>query len=311
MIMDLRRLKSMTVLAEELHFGRAAERLGIAQPALTQQIQSLERDIGVQLFLRTKRSVKLTISGQVMLSEAVRTLQQAERTILVAKQAGRGQLGHIEIGFVGSAVFSGVLAAAIARYREANPLVEFRLNEQGILPQLNDIASGRLDVGIIRLPAKPAVAELAISAIYQDPIILAIPGRHILAKLKSVPVDRLKSEQFVAVQIQEGIGFNAQVAILCAKAGLSPQITHRAGQFTALAGMVAGGLGLAFVPSSVRNLKIPDVVYRPLANISQESNLAMVYRKSERAPAILALIKELKHVGRLAARTDLNSKQLG
>ena len=311
MIMDLRRLKSMTVLAEELHFGRAAERLGIAQPALTQQIQSLERDIGVQLFLRTKRSVKLTISGQVMLSEAVRTLQQAERTILVAKQAGRGQLGHIEIGFVGSAVFSGVLATAIARYREANPLVEFRLTEQGILPQLNDIASGRLDVGIIRLPAKSAVAELAISAIYQDPIILAIPGRHALAKLKSVPVHRLKREQFVAVQIQEGVGFNAQVAILCAKAGLSPQITQRAGQFTALAGMVAGGLGLAFVPSSVRNLKIPDVVYRPLANISQESNLAMVYRKSERAAAILSFINELKQAGRLAARTDGSSKQIG
>ena len=292
--MDLKRLKSMTVLAEELHFGRAAERLGIAQPALTQQIQSLERDIGVQLFLRTKRSVMLTISGQVMLSEAVRTLQQAERTILVAKQAERGQLGHIEIGFVGSAVFSGVLAGAIARYRAVNPLVEFRLNELGILQQLQDVASGQLDVGIIRLPVKSAAPELTISAIYRDPIILAIPARHPLAKLKAVPAGRLRNEQFVAVQIQEGIGFNAQVADLCAVAGLTPQIAQRAGQFTALAGMVAGGLGLAFVPRSMKNLKIPDVAYRPLANFDQQSDLAMVHRKSERAPAVLSFIKELK-----------------
>jgi DNA-binding transcriptional LysR family regulator len=296
--MDLKRLKSMTVLAEELHFGRAAERLGIAQPALTQQIQSLERDIGVQLFLRTKRSVRLTISGQVMLSEAVRTLQQAERTILVAKQAGRGQLGHIEIGFVGSAVFSGVLAGAIARYRAVNPLVEFRLNELGILQQLQDVASGQLDVGIIRLPVKSAAPELTISAIYRDPIILAIPARHPLAKLKAVPAGRLRNEQFVAVQIQEGVGFNAQVAELCAVAGLTPQITQRAGQFTALVGMVAGGLGLAFVPSSVKNLKIPDVVYRPVSNSDQKSDLAMVHRKSERAPVLLSFIKELKQAAR-------------
>lgn len=296
--MDLKRLKSMTVLAEELHFGRAAERLGIAQPALTQQIQSLEREIGVQLFSRTKRSVRLTISGQVMLGEAVRTLQQVERTVLVVKQAGRGQLGHIEIGFVGSAVFAGVLSRAIARYRAANPLVEFRLNELGILPQLQDVASGRLDIGIIRLPVKSLVPELAVTAIYRDPIILAIPARHPLAKLKAVPAGRLRNEPFVAVQIQEGVGFNAQVAELCAIAGLTPQITQRAGQFTALAGMVAGGLGLAFVPSSVKNLKIPDVVYRPVANSDQKSDLAMVHRKSERAPVLLSFIKELKHAAR-------------
>ena len=161
-------------------------------------------------------------------------------------------------------------------------MVEFRLNELGILPQLQDVASGRLDIGIIRLPIKPLVPELAVNAIYRDPIILAIPARHPLAKLKAVPTGRLRNEPFVAVQIQEGVGFNAQVAELCAVAGLTPQITQRAGQFTALAGMVAGGLGLTFVPSSVKNLKIPDVVYRPLANSDQKSDLAMVHRKSER-----------------------------
>jgi len=210
--MELRRLKYMAVLAEELHFGRAAVRLGIAQPALTQQIQALERELGVELFHRTKRSVKLTVAGRVTLNEAIRTLQQAEKTVLVARQAGRGELGHIEIGYVGSAIFTGVLSKAISRFRENNPLVEFRLNEIGIVQQLDDVSSSRLDLGILRLPVKSLPPDLAIVSLHREPIILAIPRGHRLARQKSVALEALKCEPFVAVQIQEGSGFNAQVA---------------------------------------------------------------------------------------------------
>ena len=298
--MELRRLKYMSVLAEELHFGKAAVRLGVAQPALTQQIQALERELGVELFHRTKRSVKLTVAGRVTLNEAIRTLQQAEKTVLVARQAGRGELGHIEIGYVGSAIFTGVLSKAISRFREANPLVEFRLNEIGIVQQLDDVSSSRLDLGILRLPVKSLPPDLAIVSLHREPIILAIP-RDTGSRGKSVTLEALKSEPFVAVQIQEGSGFNAQVAQICAKGGLSPQITQRAGQFTALAGLVAGGLGVAFVPDSLRHLQIADVVYRPLAKINQHSDLAMVYRKSERAPAVIAFVDQLRRSARPAA----------
>ncbi|MDB5608456.1 MAG: hypothetical protein JWP25_5356 [Bradyrhizobium sp.] len=292
--MELRRFKYMAVLAEELHFGRAAERLGIAQPALTQQIQALERDLGVQLFLRTKRSVRLTVAGRVTLGEAIRTLQQADRTALVARQAGRGQLGHIEIGFVGSGIFSGVLAKAIFHFREANPMVELRLNELGILQQLNDVGSGRLDLGIVRLPIKSLPLDVGISTLYREPIILAVPARHPLARRKQITLTALKDEPFVAMQIQEGVGFNAQVAEICATGGLSPQVTQRAGQFVALAGMVAGGLGIAFVPGSLRHLQIPDVVYRPLSEITEQSDLAVIFRKSERAPAVVAFLEHMR-----------------
>ncbi|MCJ9699900.1 MULTISPECIES: LysR substrate-binding domain-containing protein [unclassified Bradyrhizobium] len=296
--MELRRLKYMSVLAEELHFGRAAERLGIAQPALTQQIRALERELDVELFHRTKRSVKLTVAGRVTLNEAIRTLQQAEKTALVARQAGRGELGHIEIGYVGSAIFTGVLSKAIARFRVGNPLVEFRLNEVGIVQQLDDVSSGRLDLGILRLPVKSVPTGVGIMSLHREPIILAIPRGHRLARQKSVTLSALKSEPFVAVQIQEGSGFNAQVAQICAAGGLSPQIAQRAGQFTALAGLVAGGLGVAFVPDSLRKLRIDDVVYRPLAKINQQSDLAMVYRKSERAPAVVAFLDQLRKLAR-------------
>jgi DNA-binding transcriptional LysR family regulator len=292
--MEFRRLKYMSILAEELHFGRAAERLGIAQPALTQQIQALERELGVELFHRTKRSVKLTVVGRVTLTEAIRTLQQAEKTALVARRAGRGELGHIEIGYVGSAIFSGVLSKAISRFREDNPMVEFRLNELGIIQQLDDVSTGRLDLGILRLPVKSLPLGVSILSLHREPIILAVPSRHRLAQLKSVSLDALKTEPFVAVQIQEGSGFNAQVAEMCATSGLTPNITQHAGQFTALAGLVAGGLGIAFVPDSLRHLQIADVAYRPLAKIKQQSDLAMVYRKSERAPAVLAFVEQLK-----------------
>jgi DNA-binding transcriptional LysR family regulator len=292
--MELRRFKYMAVLAEELHFGRAAERLGIAQPALTQQIQALERDLGVQLFQRTKRSVRLTVAGRVTLDEAIRTLQQADRTALVARQAGRGQLGHIEIGFVGSAIFSGVLSKAIFHFREANPMVELRLNELGILQQLSDVGSGRLDLGIVRLPVKSLPLDVGISTLFRESIILAVPAQHPLARRKQIALDVLRDEPFVAVQIQEGVGFNAQVAELCAMGGLSPKVTQRAGQFVTLAGMVAGGLGVAFVPDSLRHLQIPDVVYRPLAEIARQSELAVVFRKSERAPAAVAFLDHIR-----------------
>jgi DNA-binding transcriptional LysR family regulator len=195
---------------------------------------------------------------------------------------------------VGSAIFTGVLSKAISRFREDNPLVEFRLSEIGIVQQLDDVSSGRLDLGILRLPVKSLPPDVEIVSLHREPIILAIPRGHRLAHQKSVTLEALKSEKFVAVQIQEGSGFNAQVAQICAAGGLSPQITQRAGQFTALAGLVAGGLGVAFVPDSLRHLQIADVAYRPLAKINQLSDLAMIYRKSERAPAVIAFVDQLK-----------------
>jgi DNA-binding transcriptional LysR family regulator len=296
--MELRRLKYMAVLAEELHFGRAAERLGIAQPALTQQIQALERELGVQLFQRTKRSVRLTVAGRVTLDEAIRTLQQADRTALVAQQAGRGQLGHVEIGFVGSAVFSGVLSKAISRFREANPMVELRLNELGILQQLDDVGSARLDLGIVRTPIKSLPVDVGIHVLYREPIILALPERHPLAKSKKIALKALCDEPFVGLQIHDGVGFNAQVAEICAGGGLSPKVRQRAGQFVALAGMVAGGLGIAFVPDSLRRLHIADVVYRPLDDMTEKSNLAVVFRKSERSTAVVAFLEHMKKLAR-------------
>jgi DNA-binding transcriptional LysR family regulator len=291
--MELRQLRCLVVLAEELHFSRAAERLGITQPALSQQIQSLERELNVRLFQRTKRSVHLTVAGRLTLEHAVRALQQAERTELVARQAGRGEQGHIEIGYVGSAAFSGILAKTISAYRRTNPRVELRLHELGIRQQLNDLSSGRLDVGFIRRPVRHWPVGVTSLTLLREPIIVALPIQHPLARKRSVPVSALAAEDLIAMHSTEGVGFHAQVSELCRKRRFVPKIAHRAQQLAAVASLVAAGLGVALVPESLRNLRIPNVVYRPCSD-TEMSDLALIFRKSEQAPAVVSFIDKVK-----------------
>jgi DNA-binding transcriptional LysR family regulator len=296
--MELRHLKCLAVLAEELHFTKAAERLGIAQPALTQQIQALERDLGVRLFQRTKRSVHLTEAGRLTLDEALRTLQQAERTRLIANQAGRGEKGLIEIGYVGSAAFSGVLARTISAYRKTNPNVELRLDELSIQQLLSDLSSNRLDAAFLRLPVKPWPAGLASAAILSEPIVVAVPAMHALAKKRAISIASLADEAFIAMRHMEGVGFHAQVEEICRRHQFVPRIMQRAQQFGAIASLVGAGLGVALVPASIRNLHLFNVTLRPLADVKEATTLAIVFRKSEQAPAVLSFIQKVRRVVR-------------
>jgi DNA-binding transcriptional LysR family regulator len=296
--MELRHLRCLAVLAEELHFGKAAERLGIAQPALTQQIQALERELGVRLFQRTKRSVHLTVAGKLTLDEALRTLQQAERTRLIAGQAGRGEKGLIEIGYVGSAAFSGVLARTISAYRKTNPNVELHLYELGIHQQLSDLNSRRLDAAFLRLPVRPWPVGLTSATLLSEPIVVAVPAQHPLAKKRTISITSLAQESFIAMRYTEGVGFHAQVDDICRQHQFVPRITQRAQQFAAVASMVGAGLGVALVPASIRNLRLPNVAFRPLAGIKETSTLALVFRKSEQAPAVVSFIEKVKRFAR-------------
>src|SRR5690242_5616798 len=152
--MELRHLRYFVAVAEELHFAHAAERLHISPPSLTQQIQSLERELGARLFVRTKRDVKLTDAGARFLDEARATLQQAERAELVARRAGRGEVGRVEISFVSSAACTGLLTVALPSYRQSFPLVELAIRKLESPRQLEQLTEGRLDVGFLRPPAR-------------------------------------------------------------------------------------------------------------------------------------------------------------
>lgn len=293
--MELRQLGYFRALAEELHFGRAAQRLGIAQPALTQQIQTLERDLGAKLFQRTKRSVQLTVAGRLTLEQAIRTLEQAERTATVARKAGRGEQGSVEIGFVGSAALSGMLSKIISDYRKTNPDVELHLHELDITQQVEDVYNGRIDVGFIRPPVPRWPDGVTSLMLWREPIIVALPKGHPLSRRHAVPIAALADESFIATHFQEGVGFHAQVAAICRAGHLVPRITQRGRQFAAIASLVGAGLGVAFVPDSLRNLRFPNVVYRPLAGAKGVTDLALVFRKSEQAPAVVSLINKARH----------------
>ena len=173
--MELRHLRYFVAVAEELHFGRAAERLRIAQSALSTQIQALERHLGVRLLQRSKRSsVALTDAGMLVLEEARRTLRQAERTELVGRRAGRGELGRIEIGYVVSAALAGVLSSTVSSFRRNHPAVDIRVQELATPRQLDELAAGRLDVGILRPRPRYPVGILAVRLL-REPLMIALP----------------------------------------------------------------------------------------------------------------------------------------
>jgi DNA-binding transcriptional LysR family regulator len=291
--MELRQLRYFVALAEDLHFGKAATRLGIAQPALSQQIQTLEAMFGTKLFLRTKRSVALTPAGTLVLAEARQVLKQADHTRAVAMQAGRGELGVLEVGFVGSAIFSGVIATAIFAYRQTRPHVDIHLNEMGIDQQLRALDENKLDVSFIRPPVLQRPTGVVIEPITSERIVLAIHEAHPLAHRKGLHIEDLAEELFIVPSLHPGTGFYAHSQAVWRDAGFQPRVEHKSPQLATICSLVAAGAGVALMPESVMRLQLPNVCFRTLDGVAQHSQLAIAYRHNEAAPAIRAFICEV------------------
>ena len=203
--MELRHLRYFVAVAEELHFGRAAERLRIAQSALSTQIQALERHLGVRLLQRSKRStVAVTDAGTLVLEEARQTLRQAERTELVGRRAGRGELGRVEIGYVVSAALAGVLSSTVSNFRRNHPAVDIRVQELATPRQLDELAAGRLDVGLLRPRPRYPPGVVAVRVL-REALMIALPQGHPLATrgARSVRAAALADEEFVVPHFEE------------------------------------------------------------------------------------------------------------
>jgi DNA-binding transcriptional LysR family regulator len=291
--MELRQLRYFVTLAEDLHFGKAAARLGIAQPALTQQIKVLESIFGTKLFLRTKRSVALTPAGALVLSEARQVLRQAGHTRAVAMQAGRGELGVLEVGFVGSAIFSGVIASTIFAYRQTRPRVDIHLHEMGIAQQMKALEENKLDIGFIRPPVLQRPAGILIEPITSERIVLAIHETHPLAHRKDLHVEDLSEELFIVPSLHPGTGFYAHCEAVWRDAGFQPRVEQKTPQLATICSLVAAGAGIALMPESVMRLQLPNVCFRTLDGVVQRSQLAIAYRQGEGAPAIKGFIAEV------------------
>ena len=303
--MELRQLRYFIALAEDLHFGKAAARLGIAQPGLTQQIKALEKEFGTRLFLRTKRSVALTPAGAVVLEEARQVLFHADHACAVALQAGRGELGVLEVGFVGTAIFTGIIAAAIHAFRDQRPQVDIRLNEIGIRQQLRLLDENKLDIGFVRPPVLQPPPGIVVEPISSEKILLAIHEAHPLARRERLHIRDLARELFIVPSLHPAMGFYSHSEAVWRDAGFQPRVEHRSPQLAIICSLVAAGAGVALMPESLQSLQLPNLRYRALEGVVQRSELAIVYRRNESAPAIHAFIADVKRSARsMAALTS-------
>ena len=290
MLIELRHLIYFIAVAEELHFGRAAERLFIAQPPLSQQIQRLEKELGALLFRRTKRSVELTEAGAVFLEEARRTVAQAELAVSTARRAQRGEVGRLEIGFVASATYLS-LPEALRTYRRNYPEVELSLSELTTAQQVKALLNRQLDVGFVRPPLYTTEIETYI--LMEEEFVLALPETHALQNLANITLSKLKDEPFILYPRHLGPGLYDPVVSACQQAGFSPRVVQEATQMHTILSLVTIGVGVALVPACVQLLQWQGVVFKSLGNSAPKTQIALAWNKDNRSSALQALLGQI------------------
>lgn len=286
--MDLRHLRYFVAVAEEGHFGRAAERLHIVQSALSMQIKALEAELGGQLFVRSSRRVELTEAGALLLVEAQRTLEQAAHTQQLVQRAIRGEMGSVRIGFAGNAVFSGRLMADVRAFRAAYPNAEVLLRELPPHLQVEAIEAGQLDVAYLPTHGGLSYVDaLNFENIGTWPLIVAMPDNHPLAGEAQLRVAMLSAE---SILIYAAHGADDLLVEGLRKILGSQPTVQRTGSTLSLLAMVASGLGIALVPETLSGVVIPGVVYRALEDAQPQADLLLVSRKAEAGGAVRAFL---------------------
>ena len=294
--MELRHLRYFVAVAEELHFGRAADRLRIAQPPLSRQIRDLEREVGAALFERVPRGVELTPAGRAFLPEARLTLAQAERAQRTAQRAARGETGRLRVGFVEAATHSGILPDVLSFFRAHLPSVGLSLFELDPLQQADAFRDGRIDVGILHSPPLDAARWLRVEPIYTEPVILALPKSH-AGSIRSRPtLASLADEPFVSFPRVAAPEMYDDIIAACRAAGFSPRIVQEAAGWHTLASLVSAGVGVGFVPKSIAEFQQAGVVYRAVKDLDVEMSLAAVWKRAERSAVRERFVTALKAV---------------
>ncbi|HEX6472105.1 MAG TPA: LysR substrate-binding domain-containing protein [Streptosporangiaceae bacterium] len=274
--MELRHLRYFLAVAEELHFGRAAEHLHIVQPALSKQIAALEKELGVRLLERTKRRVELTEAGRAFLDDARNVLAQAEMAADRARSAGRGERGVLVIGFIPPALNS-VLPIALNRYRCEHPNVRLVLRELTNRAAIDGVLSDRIHISFVRVPFDDH-GGLNCEPVYEEPVFVALPSDHPLTAVEAVPLAALCDEPFVMIPRSQEPELHDYYIALCQEAGFSPHIVHEVSATLVGVGLVASGVGVSLVPSSTRVMSRAGVTYRPLRDPTPRFRLAAVWR---------------------------------
>lgn len=291
--MELRHLRYFVAVAEELHFGRAAARLGIAQPPLSQQVRQLERELGVELFVRARRRVELTEGGRVLLGHARAVLQRAAQAAVDVRRAARGETGALAVGVVASATY-GLMPRVFRTFRARHPDVALSMAVMSTGTQVAALRAGQLDLGLARTPFgdETLVAE----TVHEEPVVVALPAGHPLAGRRALPLAALAREPFVLFPRDRRPGWYDFVLGLCREAGFQPVVAQDAPELSTAMALVAAGVGVTLVPASVQDLRRSGVAYRASSAPAARTRLVALRRPGEPPPLVtrfLAVVREV------------------
>ena len=275
---ELRHLRYFVAVAEELHFGRAALRLHLAQPPLSQQIRKLEDILGYSLFLRTSRAVKLTSAGEVFLERARRTLRNVREDVEEARSVGRGEEGYLRVGFISSAMLTG-LPTMLGRYRRLYPKVNLQLHESQTSAIVQQLLKGELDAGFLRDGGQ--VHGLEIEPLFSESFIAVLPKKHPLAQRKTISASELRDEPFVFFSPLAGSLAYQKPVSLCEEHGFRPNVVQEAPQWLTIMRLVGAGLGVTIAPACVKQIAAPNVACLNLRRAAIESDIELAYRTGE------------------------------
>ncbi|MEV0744335.1 LysR family transcriptional regulator [Streptomyces sp. NBC_01220] len=286
--MELRHLFAFVAVAEELHFGRAAKRLQMAQPPLSQQIRRLEKELGVQLFERNTRSVRLTSAGESFLQPVRTVIEDLDTAVQAAKAAGRGEYGRVSIGFAGASSHE-TLPRLTRAVRAAHPAIELVMTGQTYANvALARVADGSLDLGFVRLPVtQPGVTFRVID---EEELVCALPSDHPLAARESVPLEVLADEPFVSFPANTGSTVRDAMVGACEAAGFNPRVVQEAPDSYTILALVAAGVGATLTVTSVQHIQQSGLVYRPLAGPPIRRQAALAWRADNPSAALRAVL---------------------
>jgi DNA-binding transcriptional LysR family regulator len=292
--MELRHIRYFLAVAEQGNFTRAAAKLGIGQPPLSQQIRDLETEIGTALFHRVPHGAELTAAGEAFLPQARASLAAADTAKLSAQRAARGETGRLALGFTASAAFNPAVTGAIRRFRSAWPEVQLSLTEMNSDGLMVKLMRGEIDAAFIR-PGLEDPHAVRLTRLADEPMMLALPANHPLAARKRLPLSAIAGEPFVLFPRTVGLSLYDDIVRGCRDAGFELVVTQEAPQIPSVINLVAAGLGVSIVPASIAKIAIEGVVYReiehaPIDGPPLTARLGLALLKGQRSPIALNLM---------------------
>jgi DNA-binding transcriptional LysR family regulator len=285
MTVELRHIRYFLAVAEELHFTRAAAKIGIGQPPLSQQIKDLEGEVGAALFHRLAHGAELTEAGKAFLAAVKEMPLIAERATMAARRAARGETGSLRVGFTSTATFNVVVPSAIRSFRRAYPDIDLTLEEANTARLVTGLREGTLDAVFLR-PGTSGTGELQLRRLSEEPMVVALPKRHSAARQQEIDLARLKDDPFLLFPREVAPTIYDTVVDACRKAGFEPIIGQVAPHFTSIVNLVAAELGVSIVPASMMQVRVTGIAYRQIAGQSPTTRLALAHRRGETSPVV-------------------------